>query len=394
MKLVFSILIAFVVFSIQAQVNAPGQVKVDPEVAPVMTFEKTIFDWGTINEGEKQEFDFKFTNTGKTDLIITRIKGSCGCTVPSNWSKEPIKPGEKSSFHVVFNSRNKPNRQQKTITVSCNTATGRERVKIKGMVIPDPKMVKMRAERAEKRKEMYAKRKAERESKAKENGLSNNKKVLPTSPNSIKNKELRKQAIIKREKNSIERKRSKSIEIKERNARKSDKEIKRGEKERSERLKLAKKEHKLKEKELKANDKERKQKMDISKKEQKLKEKEIRYSEKEIKRKEKEAKRKLDAEKKAAKESAKKAKKAQKEAKKLEKAAKKTAKAQVKVNSALEKLDKAEAKLSKMQNKYNQLEMKGKLSPNDITKRKLEMEKQIVKINEAKAKVNKAKRKL
>ena len=123
MKLVLSLFVAVIAMSVQ------GQTQIDVETAPIMTFEKTVYDWGTLKEGEKTETDFKFTNTGKTDLIITRIKGSCGCTVPSNWKKEPIKPGETSSFHVTFNSRNKPNRQQKTVTVSCNTAKGKERVK-------------------------------------------------------------------------------------------------------------------------------------------------------------------------------------------------------------------------------------------------------------------------
>ena len=38
--------------------------------------------------------------------------------------------------------------------------------------------------------------------------------------------------------------------------------------------------------------------------------------------------------------------------------------------------------------------MKGKLSPNDITKRKVAMDKQIERINDAKAKLAKVKRKL
>ena len=49
---------------------------------PVMTFNKTTHDFGTINEGDKVTTEFSFTNTGSADLIIVDARGSCGCTVP------------------------------------------------------------------------------------------------------------------------------------------------------------------------------------------------------------------------------------------------------------------------------------------------------------------------
>ena len=100
-------------------------VKANNAEAPVMTFEKTEHDWGVISEGEKVETTFKFKNTGKSALIITEIKGSCGCTVPKNWDKQPIQPGQESEFTVQFNSKNKPNKQQKNVTVTCNTNKGK-----------------------------------------------------------------------------------------------------------------------------------------------------------------------------------------------------------------------------------------------------------------------------
>ena len=353
MKLVLSLFVAFVAISIQAQ----DKKVIDPEVAPVMTFEETVFDWGIIKEGEKKEFDFNFTNTGKTDLIITKIKGSCGCTVPSNWEKEPIKPGAKSSFHVTFNSRNKPNKQQKTITITCNTASGRERVKIKGMVTPDPAMVKMRAERAAKRKEQYAKRKLEREKIQKEK-LTTNK----NNPYSIKEKAQKIDKTKKQEIKVVEKKRKNSVKSLEKATKKSEKELKRAEKSRKKELKLAEKKLKLSEKELKANEKARK-------------------------REEKELKRKLKAEKKVQKNE-------EKARKNAAKAVKKKAKLQDKYNKALEAVDKAEAKLAKMQSKFDRLQLKGKLSPEDVNKRKEKMLKQTQNINKVKAKLEKAKRKI
>ena len=145
--------------------NVQQKVQVNKADAPVMTFNETSHDFGDINEGDVVETKFKFKNTGKSDLIITSIKGSCGCTVPSNWKKEPIKPGEESEFTVKFNSRNKPNKQHKTVTITANTANGRETVRITANVKPDPEAEKRREEARKKRAEMAKKRAAEQAKK-------------------------------------------------------------------------------------------------------------------------------------------------------------------------------------------------------------------------------------
>ncbi|HIE44954.1 MAG TPA: DUF1573 domain-containing protein [Flavobacteriaceae bacterium] len=139
--------------------------------APVIEFYEKVHDFGEINEGDIVETTFKFKNTGKSELVITKIKASCGCTVPSNWSREPLMPGQEGEFTVKFNSKNKPNSQSKTITVTCNTNKGKETVKIKAFVKPDPAQAKIRAERAEKRKKQREERLAKqaKEKAAKEN---------------------------------------------------------------------------------------------------------------------------------------------------------------------------------------------------------------------------------
>uniref|UniRef100_UPI00404A49D1 DUF1573 domain-containing protein n=1 Tax=Flavobacterium sp. TaxID=239 RepID=UPI00404A49D1 len=105
---------------------------------PKMTFKKVEHDFGTINEGDKVETVFEFTNSGEADLIISNAKGSCGCTVPE-FPKEPIKPGETKKMTVTFNSQGKPNQQQKTVTIDCNTESGKETLTIKANVIPKAK---------------------------------------------------------------------------------------------------------------------------------------------------------------------------------------------------------------------------------------------------------------
>ena len=110
----------------------------------IMTFDEASHDFGTITEGDVVKTTFTFTNTGKVHLYIVDARGSCGCTVPKFPKNLPIAPGEKGEILVSFDSNNKPNLQQKTVTISANTASGRETLRIKALVTPDPVKQKQR----------------------------------------------------------------------------------------------------------------------------------------------------------------------------------------------------------------------------------------------------------
>ena len=100
---------------------------------PVMTFEKTEHNFGTIKQGTPVETVFKFTNTGDAPLIITNTKSSCGCTVPQYPKDKPIAPGETGELLVKFNGSGK-NSIIKTVTVTANTAKRSEKIKIRAFV--------------------------------------------------------------------------------------------------------------------------------------------------------------------------------------------------------------------------------------------------------------------
>jgi len=101
---------------------------------PIADFNSREFDFGEIKEGEIIEGVFKITNTGKSDLLITDAKATCGCTVPS-WPREAIKPGESADLKFTFNSRNRSGKQSKSITLKTNTAKGNEILRVKGTVL-------------------------------------------------------------------------------------------------------------------------------------------------------------------------------------------------------------------------------------------------------------------
>ena len=104
---------------------------------PVLTFDKKEHDFGEIENGTPVETVFTYTNTGKAPLVISDIKSTCGCTVPQDWSREPLEPGASSKFTVKFKGKG-ANKVSKTVTVTANTEGGKETVKITAFIKPDP----------------------------------------------------------------------------------------------------------------------------------------------------------------------------------------------------------------------------------------------------------------
>jgi hypothetical protein len=79
----------------------------------------SVYNFGTVSDGEKVEYSYRFRNTGKNPLIISSAVASCGCTVPEK-PEEPIKPGETGFLKVVFNSKGRVGEVHKEITVTSN----------------------------------------------------------------------------------------------------------------------------------------------------------------------------------------------------------------------------------------------------------------------------------
>lgn len=117
------------------QVSAEATAPTGPTT--VMTFEQTDFDFGTVKEGEKVKHTYKFKNTGNEPLVISSAKGSCGCTVPK-WPSEPIAPGATGQIDVEFDSKGKPGKQTKRVTVTANTVPAQSFLNISGNVEKDP----------------------------------------------------------------------------------------------------------------------------------------------------------------------------------------------------------------------------------------------------------------
>lgn len=103
---------------------------------PVLALDKMEHDFGTIMNGTPVETIFKYTNTGNSMLVVSNIKSTCGCTVPSNYTKE-LAPGESGEFTVKFNGKGN-GKVSKSLTITANTEKGTEVVKIGAFVEKDP----------------------------------------------------------------------------------------------------------------------------------------------------------------------------------------------------------------------------------------------------------------
>ncbi|MEJ8757636.1 DUF1573 domain-containing protein [Pontibacter sp. H259] len=114
------------------EATQPAATPANPN-GPVMSFKETVYDFGTVKQGEVINHTFTFTNTGKEPLVIENASASCGCTVPE-WTKTPIAPGKTGEIKVQFNSTGKYGQQSPMVTIRANTEPNITQVSLKGTV--------------------------------------------------------------------------------------------------------------------------------------------------------------------------------------------------------------------------------------------------------------------
>ena len=130
-KLALVLFLSVFTISLNAQESSTGK-----QDGPAFKFEHETIDYGKIVKGSNGERSFVFTNVGNAPLIIERVQGSCGCTVPKYPKNVAIKPGGNGEIEVNFDSNGRPNLQQKMIKVSANTPEGGQLLRIQAFVEP------------------------------------------------------------------------------------------------------------------------------------------------------------------------------------------------------------------------------------------------------------------
>jgi hypothetical protein len=69
--------------------------------SPKITLDKTSYNFGKAERGQKVIYKFNVKNTGKTPLLITAGKAACGC-VTYKLDKESVLPGKTGVLEVTY----------------------------------------------------------------------------------------------------------------------------------------------------------------------------------------------------------------------------------------------------------------------------------------------------
>lgn len=107
--------------SVSATIEEDFSAWTDEQIAnaPVLEVNNRVFDFGELKQGEKVSHNFVITNSGKSNLVLRKVRASCGCTAIQP-DKMVIAPGESTNVVAEFNSRGMSGRQNKSVTIYSN----------------------------------------------------------------------------------------------------------------------------------------------------------------------------------------------------------------------------------------------------------------------------------
>lgn len=103
------------------------------EKKPVFRFKSESISLNKIPQGNPVTTTFEFTNSGKTPLIITAVKPTCGCTA-AEYTNIPVKPGKTGYIKITYNAATF-GPFNKTIAVSSNSNEPLKTISITGEVL-------------------------------------------------------------------------------------------------------------------------------------------------------------------------------------------------------------------------------------------------------------------
>ena len=99
------------------------------QLADVIKFNETVYDFGKIKQGVPVYHDFMFTNISANPIVIESAVPSCGCTTPVK-PEGAVPKGKENKIIAGFNAAN-PGPFNKSITV-----------KVAGIDVPVQLMIK------------------------------------------------------------------------------------------------------------------------------------------------------------------------------------------------------------------------------------------------------------
>jgi hypothetical protein len=88
---------------------------------PIVHIAQRNIDVGEVREGEKATATFVVTNRGTADLVIEKVRATCGCTtIALTEDERVVKPNESQEIIAQFDSTRRMGRQRKPIILNVN----------------------------------------------------------------------------------------------------------------------------------------------------------------------------------------------------------------------------------------------------------------------------------
>jgi len=101
---------------------------------PFIKFGETKYNFGFVKQGDVVKIEYAFKNTGSEPLIISKIEVTCGCTV-ADFPHYPLKAGEEGIILITFDTKEKYDRQDRTVEVISNASNSPTKLRFKGVIL-------------------------------------------------------------------------------------------------------------------------------------------------------------------------------------------------------------------------------------------------------------------
>ncbi len=128
-----------------------GPTAVPPAAAegvPAITAAEPAHDFGNVFEGAELEHTFVLSSSGEADLVIHKVKPSCGCTIANMWvvagdgsrtayeEGSALPTGAQLAVDTTFKTLGKKGKQEKPVKVYANIPAGSLELTIRANVRP------------------------------------------------------------------------------------------------------------------------------------------------------------------------------------------------------------------------------------------------------------------
>jgi hypothetical protein len=105
--------------------------------APRIAVDPAAFDFGKALQNKTLHKDFVLRNLGATDLEISRVSTTCGCTAALADSTT-IKPGASTTLRVDLQTRTYTGKVERRILIESNDAKSPLELKVQATVVAAP----------------------------------------------------------------------------------------------------------------------------------------------------------------------------------------------------------------------------------------------------------------